>query len=512
MTPNKHPAKPAIPGRDKIARLIGRLVWLTTLASLALSLSGCQAGGGDAAPLSQQVPLATPALPETPSSTPFPTRPAYTPGELVDYLAQPGDTLPALAVHFNTTVPEILAANPFIPPTATTMPPGMPMKIPIYYAPFWGTPYRILPDSLFVNGPAQIGFDVSAFVAEQPGWLNGYREYAFGDNRSGAEIVAYVALNYSISPRLLLAILEYQTGALSNPVFPQEQGEYLLGNPDWRRKGLYLQLNWAANLLNNGYYGWRSGSLVTIEHLDQRLERPDPWQNAATVALQYYYAHLWNGETYAAAIGPQGLAQVYRTFFGDPWQADLPHIPGSLQQPDFALPFRPGFTWAYTGGPHTAWGQGEPLAALDFAPGNVTGGCTPTDEWATAVAPGVIARSEPATVVLDLDGDGDERTGWVVFYYHVAAEGRVPAGVSVQTGDPLGHPSCEGGRTTGTHIHIARKYNGEWIPADGVLAFNLEGWIAHNGDQPYHGTLSRGRQLIVACECSNAASQIQAGK
>ena len=31
--------------------------------------------------------------------TPQPTRPAYLPGTLVEYLAQSGDTLPALAVH-----------------------------------------------------------------------------------------------------------------------------------------------------------------------------------------------------------------------------------------------------------------------------------------------------------------------------------------------------------------------------------------------------------------------------
>ena len=53
------------------------------------------------------------------------------------------------------------------------MPPGMPMKIPIYYQPFWGSQYQIIPDSLFINGPAQVGFDTSAFVAAQPGWLKG---------------------------------------------------------------------------------------------------------------------------------------------------------------------------------------------------------------------------------------------------------------------------------------------------------------------------------------------------
>lgn len=31
------------------------------------------------------------------------------------------------------------------------------------------------------------------------------------------------------------------------------------------------------------------------------------------------------------------------------------------------------------------------------------------------MADGVIARTGPAIAVLDLDGDGDERTGWVIF-------------------------------------------------------------------------------------------------
>jgi LysM repeat protein len=70
----------------------------------------------------------------------------------VDYIAQSGDTLPLLALRFNTTVEEILQANGFIPQSATTMPPGMPMKIPIYYLPFWGSPDQVLPDSLLSTG------------------------------------------------------------------------------------------------------------------------------------------------------------------------------------------------------------------------------------------------------------------------------------------------------------------------------------------------------------------------
>ncbi len=68
---------------------------------------------------------------------------------------------------------------------------------------------------------------------------------------------------------------------------------------------------------------------------------------------------------------------------------------------------------------------------------------------------------------MDLDGDGNEETGWVIVYLHIATEGRVPVGTWLAQGDKIGHPSCEGGKSTGSHLHIVRKYNGEWVPADG---------------------------------------------
>ena len=95
---------------------------------------------------------------------------------------------------------------------------------------------------------------------------------------------------------------------------------------------------------------------------------------------------------------------------------------------------------------------------------------------------------------------------------HVGTDGRVPVGTKLNQGDHIGHPSCEGGTATGTHVHIARKYNGEWVPAEGTLAFNLEGWVAHDGSAPYLGTLTRFSQTITACQCSNRASFIQSEK
>ncbi len=159
------------------------------------------------------------------------------------------------------------------------------------------------------------------------------------------------------------------------------------------------------------------------------------------------------------------------------------------------LPFLGGLSWAYTGGPHSAWGDGSPLAALDFAPPAVVGGCSVTNEIAVALADGVIARTGQAIAILDLDGDNDERTGWVIFYLHLASADLIKSGTHVKAGDRIGRPSCEGGHSTGTHVHIARRFNGEWIPADSPIPFDMEGWLAKDGLQPYQGTL---QNLVVS--------------
>ncbi len=78
---------------------------------------------------------------------------ANIPGQFLDYLAQTGDTLASVAAHFNTSEETIRVANPRIPLDATTLQPGSPMKIPFIDLPGWGSPYKIIPDEFYINGP-----------------------------------------------------------------------------------------------------------------------------------------------------------------------------------------------------------------------------------------------------------------------------------------------------------------------------------------------------------------------
>jgi LasA protease len=442
--------------------------------------------------------------------TPLPTRIVLAPGQIMEYEAQSGDTLEAVASHFNTTVVEIREANPGLPRTVTTLDPGVVYRIPAYYAAFTGTPFRMVPDSEVVGGPAVSGFSVRDAVENHTGWLRRYSEFAFDHSYSGWELVQLVARDYSLNPRLLLALLEYRSQALSADDPDGTRRQFPFGDTGEPRPGLALQLIWIARTLNDGYYGWRIGSLQEIDLADGRISRPDSWQNAGTVAVQYLLGFWFNQQAFDEAVNPEGFARTYRDLFGDPFADAYEIFPGHVQQPALQLPFERGQVWGYTGGPHSVWGEGQPWAAVDFAPPMVTSsGCQSTDVWATAMADGVVARSETALVILDLDKDGDERTGWTILYYHIADEGRAPKGAVLKAGDRIGHPSCLGGRATDTHIHVARRLNGEWIPAYGPLAFNLSNWVVGGGVTPYVGTLSYFLDTTLrACSCVNAFNQI----
>jgi murein DD-endopeptidase MepM/ murein hydrolase activator NlpD len=114
-------------------------------------------------------------------------------------------------------------------------------------------------------------------------------------------------------------------------------------------------------------------------------------------------------------------------------------------------------------------------------------------------------------VIINLDYNDNEHSGWMLLYLHIATDGRlVNAGDEVNTGDKLGHPSCEGGISTGTHVHMARKYNGEWMTADGPIPFLLSGWTVHNGASAYKGSLTKpGENIVTASSYSAPGSQVK---
>jgi murein DD-endopeptidase MepM/ murein hydrolase activator NlpD len=457
-------------------------------------------------------------IPPEPEQSPTPTEalptaapPAENSASPILYYTQAGDTLPVVAKRFGVQPNEIYSPEPL--PENALLPPNQLLIIPSSPANTTSA-QRLLPDSEVVFSPSSTDFDIQAYVKEAGGYLSTYTAYMkTTGTTSGADIVKRVALENSINPRLLLSLLEFQSGWVFGQPGNLAQRDYPLGLMGLQNRGLYTQLVWAVNNLSIGYYGWREGYLTEIEFSDGVTGRLAPDLNAGTVALQYYFARLFDTQGWVSALdSKQGFPALYEQMFGNPWLRAPrfePLYPPELTQPPMILPFLINQMWSYTGGPHGAWEHDGSQAALDFAPASLVSGCVKSDAWVVAAAAGLVVRSGNGVVVIDLDGDGYEQTGWVLLYLHLTSEGKAPVGKMVETGDILGHPSCEGGKATGTHIHMARKYNGEWIPADGPVPFNLNGWVAHAGTKPYLGTLTRDDDVVSASVYGSFESRIR---
>jgi hypothetical protein len=208
-----------------------------------------------------------------------------------------------------------------------------------------------------VNGPAGINFDIYGDVATHAGYLLFYSEEVEGDNRSGAAIVDLVARRYSINPRLLLAVLDYQSGWLRN-VSPQpEKLVYPMGYSAYGWEGLFSQLSWAADQLNQGFYRWRAGWTGPYLLPDGQVINPGPGLNAGTVGVQQMFATIYASDRWREVVSEQGFFTFFTELYGNPFERRVePQLPDDLEQPQLQLPFEDGKVWSFTGGPHSAWG------------------------------------------------------------------------------------------------------------------------------------------------------------
>ncbi|MEO8607652.1 MAG: LysM peptidoglycan-binding domain-containing M23 family metallopeptidase [Chloroflexota bacterium] len=436
-----------------------------------------------------------------------------TPAIKSSYSVRAGDTLSGIAAANGISLDMLLSVNNLPDPDQLTI--GQVINFPAMPETETGD-YKIIPDGRLIRGPGSAGFDIEGFIASQPGYIHLAADTVNDQLLTGTEVIRRVSLEYSVDARLLLALLEYKAKWLSQLELDDIQKSNPMegqASPDGiDRTGLYKQLSWAANQLNMGYYGWKYRASSILELPDSVRMRYSSGLNPATVGIQYFLSQNSSYANWLQAVSQNGFHETYLNYFGDPFSDSVAEpVPPDISQPVLAFPFPKGQTWFFTGGPHGGWGSGSAWAAIDFAPPDDrpddSSLCYVSENWGTAVAAGVIDRSEDGSVILDLDMDGNEATGWTILYLHMASDGRVKVGTTVQPGDPIGKPSCEGGFSNATHMHIARRYNGEWIPvdcdscsfSDTFPAFVMAGWTVHGlTNQEYQGNMVDGEDQRTA--------------
>jgi LasA protease len=322
---------------------------------------------------------------------------------------------------------------------------------------------RWIEDSEFVYGPALLDFDLRAYLAASAPHLLPH-----------AEAMSHWAGYYSISPKLLLALLEMQSSvwsvatsaAMANPTAGLAAGSEF--NEQIRTLLMGLTVD---------FYAFReaSGGRSTA-------------MNAATFALlNAFRAVAPNGLSAAEAddLRRRFLDASVRLFpmpvHGAALTTDVDRIgpPAAFMQ----LPWKHNQAWFFNG-VHTQTGS-DPgvMNSIDFARSfQLDWGANTSTDYVVAAHAGTV------TVFSTCNLRVTSPNGWATNYYHLSNV-VVSSGTQVNANDTIGvyanAPSqalCQGGQSTRPHLHFSLFQNGVFAPLDGA---QLGGYLVHAGRFSY---------------------------
>ncbi|MET1079959.1 MAG: pre-peptidase C-terminal domain-containing protein [Pseudomonas sp.] len=275
-----------------------------------------------------------------------------------------------------------------------------------------------------------------------------------------SEVLSHWAGYSSISPKVLLALIELQSSGVSNASrYAQQQPFGPLSAP----APFAEQVQEVATRLASTYYR------------DRELKRQAPDSRALLELLPNTISATNFTATYRRLFPQDTLPRATRLT-----AAALP--PADLLQ----LPFPAGEAW-YFGGSHTNTGSGTfPQASLDLNNGGGWGSDT-RNKWVVAAAEGRAVRHSSCSVEVIHPG------GWSTTYYHLD-------NVQIQTNQQVvknqrlanyagnrNQALCNGGHSTGPHQHFSLKREGSFHHLNDVL---LSGYKVHTGRDSYDSDCS----------------------
>jgi LasA protease len=311
-------------------------------------------------------------------------------------------------------------------------------------------------------------FDIDTYLATRAPHL-----------RQHGEAISHWAGYSSISPKVLIALMEQRSGVVTRRRAAADAMRRPFGKLS-RAVGFNEQIRDVANALRQALYEQQDPALAPKGRVP--LSRANP--------LQALYLQAGESEASAALLGDGEFQQVYGRLFNEPRKAAAPSARFAVSANDVSamagpangflqFPFPRGRTW-HVGGAHTNTGSGSyPMSSLDMYLGGGWGSYQ-GDTWVVASAAGSFKRHSSCFAEVVHSG------GWSTTYYHMANL-QYGSGAYVYSNYRLGNPAttysqalCNGGSSTGPHQHWSLKYNGSHYHLNGVYLSGFQitalGW------------------------------------
>lgn len=370
---------------------------------------------------------------------------------------------PPTLIPAPTPVP--LAARPASPtptrplPTATPLPPA-------------DLPHTLIADDRFTYAPDFYTAEVQAFLEGQ-GSILAHAAVPLGEGEDTfAHALVGQCIRYSLNPKVLLALLEVQSGLIrekaGGPEEVSSRLDYAFGyrKAEWR--GLDRQLEWAAYTLAASF---RRQGLAFPRLTDGKRATIPSEAGAATRALLRLLAYTSDTQRFARlrSSGPGSFVAVYRELFGEDPRLPMESPPQPAQEP---------FLWPpYAGSPavlsyfdHEYPTFEENGSILTYSGERGRGSYDGHDGWDYALPAGspVLAAAAGRVVFAGFLDTGcptpaglvvlDHGQGYRTLYWHLESI-EVVEGQELRRGMRLGTVGSTG-CSSGPHLHLGVEFLG----------------------------------------------------
>ncbi|NMM40266.1 M23 family metallopeptidase [Pseudoalteromonas arctica] len=290
------------------------------------------------------------------------------------------------------------------------------------------------------------------------------------------ELILHWAGFTSINPKIILALIEQQSGLLSNP--DADITNPLAGLSD--EQGFDAQVEDVVTKLSQRFYAYKQwqDSQVTakVSKYNSTAITNLPSTHSSTAATAALVSVFKNRDKLAVdqdnvthtnvdltrflatfdSLFPESSTQLQRSSKNSAQSSEQQFVAASFSMD---LPWPSGY-W-YSGGAHSNTGSGYPYSSLDF--NNGSGGWGANTPYVQAAHGGTVTRFSSCNIRVT------HSSGYSTNYYHMSNL-QYSSGDYVQPGAWLGRYAnsynqalCDGGQSSGPHVHFTLLYNGQQV-------------------------------------------------
>jgi murein DD-endopeptidase MepM/ murein hydrolase activator NlpD len=359
-----------------------------------------------------------------------------------------------------------------------------------------GSPAALLNDDRLRYAPGWGTEQVRKFMASRPGALGQMSIWVGDQEVPVADVITGQSLLYGVNPKVLLALIEFESGLVDNPNPSSEALDLALGYPDPATRGLDIQIRWGVRELFRGMRD--DGVIKTLLLRDGRTVPVPAGASMGDYAILRVVAQTGDEATLQRfqGLGEDSFVETYRRLFGED--------PRQLLEDSSRLAERPFLVKPYEGDYEitTVFDHQSPFLNPDGSVISHTGLESvglPSDPdghngWDFALDSGVPVVAAAGGTVIWAGGSNDgcgspalgvileHGNGYQTLYWHFS-QIDVTLGQQVAQGDVLGLAGATG-CSIGPHLHFEVHFRGRQVDPEGWCGAGADPWAAHPAGAP----------------------------